>query len=81
MKQKDIVIIIAVAGIAAILSFVLANFLFGGKKSANLTSPKVDAINANFTLPSTQYFNKNALDPTVNITIGGSTNNTPFNKQ
>jgi flagellar basal body-associated protein FliL len=81
MKQKDIAIIIVVAGVAAIISFVLANYLFGGKNSANLKSPTVDVISAEFILPPTQFFNKNSLDPTKNITIGDSSNTSPFNKQ
>lgn len=81
MKQKDIVIIIAVAGVTAILSFALANFLFGGNKMANLKAPVVDPITSEFKLPSSQYFNNNSLDPTKNITIGDNTNNAPFNKQ
>lgn len=81
MKQKDIVIIIVVAGVAAILSFALANFLFGGKKAANLKAPTVDVITADFPLPPPQFFNKNSLDPTKNITIGDSSNTAPFNKQ
>lgn len=81
MKQKDIAIIIVVAGVAGILSFVLANFLFGGKNAANLKAPTVDVITAEFISPSPQFFNNNSLDTTKNITIGDTSNTAPFNKQ
>jgi len=78
MKQKDIMIIIVVAFASGILSFVLANFLFGGEKSYKLTAPKIEPISADFKQPDQQYFNKDALNPTKNIVIGDSTNNQPF---
>lgn len=81
MKQKDIAIIVAVALVSGIFSLLIANFLFGGDKSYNLTAPNVEPISADFELPGDTYFNKQSLNPTKNITIGDSTNNTPFNTQ
>jgi len=81
MKQKDIVIIVAVVVVVGIFSFVLSNFLFGGQKAYKLTSPTISPISSNFNLPSSAYFNSNSLDPTQDITIGGSTNSTPFQAQ
>ncbi|MFO0881876.1 MAG: hypothetical protein U0491_00295 [Candidatus Saccharimonadales bacterium] len=78
MKQKDIVLILVVAFVSGVLSFVLANLLFGGEKSYNLKAPTIDAISADFKQPNTTYFNSNALNPTKNIVIGDSTNNQPF---
>lgn len=78
MKQKDIIVIIAVAFIAGALSFVLANMLFGGDKQYTLKAPVVEAISSDFNAPSDVYFNKNAINPTKNIVIGDSTNQTPF---
>ena len=81
MKQKDIIIIIAVAVVSGIISYAAANFLFGGHKVYNLTAPTVQPISAVFQLPSTTYFNQQSIDPTQNITIGNSTNAAPFNSQ
>ena len=79
MKQRDIIIIVAVAVIGGLFSFVIANALLGGKKAYKLTAPTtVDAITSNFPQPDTAYFNKYSLDPTKNITIGDSSNNQPF---
>lgn len=78
MKQKDIVIIVAVAIVSGILSYVLATFLFGGKKAYQLKAPTVQPITAEFTQPDPVYFNKDSIDPTKDIIIGDSTNNQPF---
>jgi len=39
----------------------------------------VPAISSSFPSPSTQEFNSGSIDPTQLITIGTSTNQTPFN--
>ena len=78
MKQKDLIIIVAVAVVAGIFSYVIANFIFGGEKSYKLTAPTVQPITAEFKQPDQAYFNTNSLNPTKNITIGDSTNNQPF---
>lgn len=79
MKQKDIFIIIVVSIVAAVFSFIIANSLFGGKKAYKLTAPTVEPINSQFASPSEVYFNKDAINPTKDITIGDSTNDKPFN--
>lgn len=78
MKQKDILIIVAVAITVGILSYVLAQFLFGGEKAYKLKAPTIDPISSEFKLPDEAYFNKQSLNPTKNITIGDTTNNAPF---
>lgn len=79
MNKKDITVVVAVAIVAGIFSYALAIFIFGGEKSYNLKSPKVEPISAQFILPSETYINKQALNPTKDITIGDSTNTSPFN--
>lgn len=79
MKQKDVLVIVTVAIVSGILSFVISSFLFGGSKSYKLTAPKIEPISSEFKLPDEQYFNKQSLNPTKDITIGDSSNNTPFN--
>ena len=78
MKQKDILIIIGVAIVSAIFSYVISNALFGGGSTANLTAPKVTPISAEFPTPDERYFNAASLNPTKTITIGDSTNTQPF---
>lgn len=81
MKQKDILLIVVIAIVAGAFAFVVANFFFGGEKAYKLTAPTVQAITTEFTLPSEQVFNREALNPTKNITIGDSANSSPFKTQ
>ncbi len=78
MKQKDILLIAVVAIVAALVSFLGANFLFGGEKTYKLKAPTIEPISQEFPLPDSTVFNNTALNITKNITIGDSTNNTPF---
>ena len=79
MKRKDWLPIIAVVAVTAILSFVLSNVVFGGKKATRLKVEVVTPITADFPLPNEKYFNRNSLNPTQLIQIGGDNNQTPFN--
>jgi hypothetical protein len=79
MKKKDILIVVMVAIVTGLISLLAANYLFGGTKAYNLKAPTVDAISADFKLPSDAYFNKQSINLTKNITIGEGGNNTPFN--
>ncbi len=72
MKSKDIMIIIGVAIVSAIFSYVISNAVFGGGNDTAklLTAPDVQPISAEFPQPDPKYFNKDSLNPTKNITIG-----------
>jgi hypothetical protein len=78
MKRNDVLLIAVIAIVAGVFSFVVANFFFGGAKAYKLTAPVIEPISQQFTLPDQTVFNNKALNPTKNITIGDSTNNTPF---
>lgn len=78
MKQRDIAVIVAIALVSGIFSYVLANVVLGGSKAYKLTAPSVDAISADFNQPNTKYFNRQSIDPTVNIIIGDSSNINPL---
>lgn len=72
MKSKDIVIIIGVAIVSAIFSYVISNAIFGGPSDTSklLTAPDVQPITAEFPQPDPRYFNKESLNPTKDIVIG-----------
>jgi len=83
MKQKDLLLIGMVAFIAAILSFVLSDALFGSPKKNPIKVPVVQPISSNF--PDVKndqsyksFFNSQALDPTQLIQIGNNNNTAPF---
>lgn len=77
MKQKDIAIIIAVAGVAALLAVGMSRIVIrsGDKKQQ---AEVVQAITPEFNDPDARFFNANSIDPTLQIQIGGNANNDPF---
>lgn len=80
MKQKDILIIVLVAGVSAIISLFIANSLFSGDKAYKLTAPTVSTITKDFSNFDEKYVNKTSLNVTKTITIGDSANDKPFNQ-
>jgi len=74
MKQRDIFIIVAAAIVAGLFSLIISNLLFGGSKTYNLTAPQIEPISTEFITPDSRYFNDDAIDPTVDIQIGDTTN-------
>jgi|JI10StandDraft_1071094.scaffolds.fasta_scaffold1141304_2 hypothetical protein len=78
MKQKDLSIIIAVAFLSAIVSYLLSNKLFVTPENRQQKVEVVDVIVADFEEPSTRYFNADSINPTQ-ISQLSSTNQTPFN--
>jgi hypothetical protein len=79
MKQKDIALIILIAGIAGIISFFVSRAMFSSHSQRSQQAAVVDAISTDFTSPSSKYFNTNSIDPTQLIQIGNNNNNNPFN--
>lgn len=78
MKQKDIALIIVLAVCSAVVSFVVSGWLFGKSGERQQKAEVVDVISSDFSLPDTQYFNSNAIDPTQLIQIGDANNPNPF---
>lgn len=78
MKQQDLGIIVAVAFLSAIVSFLVSNKLFVTPENRQQKVEVVDAIVADFNKPSERYFNIDSINPTQ-ISQLSSTNQTPFN--
>jgi len=81
MKQKDIALIIVIAFISAIVSFVASNKIFVTPSNRQQQVEVVDSINSSFQTPSTKYFNSNSIDPTQTPSIGNDNNQDPFSGQ
>jgi hypothetical protein len=79
MKQKDIAVILIIAFISAIVSFVASNKLFVTPDNREQKAEVVDPITASFQTPDKKYFNSNSIDPTQAGVIGGDDNQNPFN--
>lgn len=78
MKQKDIVLIIGIAVVSGIVSFVISAKLFVTPKNRQQQVEVVDVINSDFQKPSTKYFNSDSIDTTQLVTIGDNNNQNPF---
>lgn len=79
MKQKDIALIIVIAFIAAVASFIISNFFFSSEEDRRTEVEVVEAISPEFGSPDERYFNNDSINPTEDIEIGGDdSNQTPF---
>lgn len=78
MKQKDIALIIVIAAISAVISFVISGKIFVTPANRQQQVEVVDVINSNFQPPSNKYFNSQSIDPTQLVTIGNNNNQNPF---
>jgi hypothetical protein len=78
MKQKDIALIIVLAGVSAIVSFLASGWLFGKPADREQKAEVVDVITSDFSLPDSKYFNNSSIDPTQLIQIGDAENPNPF---
>ena len=78
MKQKDIAVIIIIAFISAIVSFVVSNKLFVTPSNRQQKAEVVDSIDASFNKPDQKYFNSSSINPTRPSGVGGDTNQDPF---
>lgn len=79
MKQKDIALIIVIAFISGIVSFVVSNKLFVTPSNRQQQVEVVDAINTQFQIPDHKYFNSNSIDPTQATQVTTTNNQNPFN--
>lgn len=79
MKQKDIALIIVIAAISAVVSFVVSGKIFVTPSTRQQKVEVVDAINTTFTTPDTKYFNAQSVNPAQTIVIGNNSNQNPFN--
>ncbi|MBP7766909.1 hypothetical protein KA068_00080 [Candidatus Saccharibacteria bacterium] len=82
MKQKDAPLIIISVFLAAILSFVASNLIFGSSSERKENVEIAKPITSEFNSPKNddKYFNGNSIDPTQLIRIGDGSNDQPFRK-
>lgn len=78
MKRNDIALLILIASISLVVSFLVVKSLFGEPQSQQTSVEKVEAISATLEEPSVRIFNKDAINPTIVIQIGNPSNQQPF---
>ena len=79
MKQKDIALIIIIAALSAVISFVVSGKVFVTPNNRQQQVQKTDAINTSFVLPDEKYFNTESINPAQTIQLGSNSNPNPFN--
>ena len=79
MKQKDIALIILIAGISGGISFAVSHFIFAAPQNRQQSVAVVDVITTSFTTPDTKFFNSQSVDPAKLIEVGSVNNPNPFN--
>lgn len=79
MKQKDVALIIVIAAIASMISFFVARALFASPDKRSVSAEMIDPITTDFPQPDKKYFNEQSINPTRQISIGDTSNESPFN--
>jgi flagellar basal body-associated protein FliL len=81
VKRNEIALILVIVGVVVIATYAIFNALFG---QAALSPAKVKTtteISSVVTDPDPSVFNKDAINPAVNVTIGDQSNQQPFTIQ
>lgn len=72
MKKSDIAMIIFIASVSVIVAFFVARTLLGNAYSGSATVKTIDLIDSSIVAPSPDIFNKNAINPAVQVQINGT---------
>ena len=73
MKKSDIAMIVLIASVSVLIAYFVANGLLGGKNAKSVTVKVAAPISAGVTDPDPAVFNKNAINPTVEVIVGRGT--------
>jgi hypothetical protein len=79
MKKSDFASIILIASISALVAWFSANAIIGEPKQNALKVKSADVISAEVEAPDKRIFKADAINPTVERSIGKSANSLPFN--
>jgi mannitol-specific phosphotransferase system IIBC component len=72
MKKTDIAMVILIASLSVLVAYFVANALVGDMVSESVQVKTVDPISSEISEPNKGVFNSNAINPTVEVIIGGS---------
>jgi hypothetical protein len=78
MKKSDIAMIIFIASLSVVVAYFVASSVFGGLSKGTAKVQTIDAIDSSIVEPRSDIFNENAINPSVQVQITGtSTSGTP----
>lgn len=72
MKKTDIAMLILIASVSVGVAFFAAKAVFGDTYTGNAKVKTIDMINSSIVEPSPEIFNKDAINPTVQVQINGT---------
>jgi len=72
MKKTDIAMIILIASVSVLISFFVAKSIFGDVYTGTAKVKAIDKIDSSIVEPDTDVFNKNAINPAVQVQINGT---------
>ena len=72
MKKSDIAMIFLIASVSVLIAFFVAKSLFGDVYSGSAKVKTIDKIDSSIIEPSKDIFNKNAINPAVQVQINGT---------
>jgi hypothetical protein len=72
MKKSDIAMIFLIASVSVLIAFFVGKSLFGDVYSGSAKVKTIDRIESSIKEPSKDIFNKNAINPAVQVQINGT---------
>ncbi len=72
MKKSDIAMIIMVASISVVVAFFVAKAIFGDVYTGSVKVKTIDSTTSDIVEPSAEIFNKDAINPAVQVQISGT---------
>ena len=71
MKKSDIAMIILIASVSMLVAYFVANSVLGDTQNQSVKVKTAEAITTTVDEPDPTVFNPNAINPTVEVIIGG----------
>lgn len=71
MKKSDVAMIILIASISMMVAYFVANAIIGNTQSQSVKVKTADSISTDIVQPDPSVFNSSAINPTVQVIIGG----------
>lgn len=71
MKRTDIAALIFIASLSVLVAYFIADMVIGKPSSESVKVKTIAPISADVEQPDPSIFNKDAINPTVEVVIGG----------
>jgi hypothetical protein len=75
MKKSDMAMIILIASVSVLIAYFVAKAVVGDVNEETVQVKTADLITSEVAEPDTSVFNKDAINPTVEVIVGDTNNN------